>query len=55
MKPFAWTLWLAVVMMLLGAALLVAGVGASGLWIAVIAVGIALVAIARTRTIGARH
>ena len=40
---------LAVVLMLGGAVLLVAGVGASGLWIAVIAVGIALVAIERVR------
>ena len=38
-------IWLAVVLMLGGAVLLVAGVGASGLWIAVIAVGLALVAI----------
>lgn len=55
MRPSAWTLWLAVALMLLGAAMLVADIGASGLWIAVIAVGIALVAIGRTRTIGARH
>ena len=34
-------IWLAVVLMLVGAVFLVAGVGASGLWIAVIAVGIA--------------
>src|SRR6478672_6480057 len=37
-------IWIAVVLMLVGAVLLVAGVGAAGLWIAVIAVGIALVA-----------
>ena len=34
---------IAVVLMLLGAAMLLADVGASGLWIAIIAVGIALV------------
>lgn len=32
-------------MMLLGAAMLLADIGASGLWIAIIAVGIALVAL----------
>lgn len=37
--------WIAVPLMLLGAAMLVADIGASGLWIAVIAVGLALVAI----------
>lgn len=37
-------IWIAVVLMLVGAVLLVAGIGAAGLWIAVIAVGIALVA-----------
>ena len=37
--------WLAVPLMLLGAAMLLADIGASGLWIAVIAVGIALVAV----------
>ena len=40
-------IWIAVVLMLTGAVLLVAGVGAAGLWIAVIAVGIALVATLR--------
>jgi hypothetical protein len=44
MRPL---LWLAVVLMLTSAALLIADVGASGLWIAVIAVGVALVAIER--------
>ena len=39
-------LWTAVVLMLVGAVLLVAGVGAAVLWIAVIAVGIALVVVA---------
>ncbi len=37
--------WIPVPLMLLGAAMLVAGIGAAGLWIAVIAVGIALVVI----------
>jgi hypothetical protein len=37
-------IWIAVILMLAGAVMLVADVGASGLWIAVIAVGIALVA-----------
>jgi hypothetical protein len=37
--------WISLPLLLAGAALLVADVGASGLWIAVIAVGIALVAI----------
>jgi len=37
--------WIAVPLMLLGAAMLLADIGASGLWIAVIAVGIAFVAI----------
>ena len=35
--------WIAVALLLTGAVLLVAGVGAAGLWIAVITVGIALV------------
>jgi hypothetical protein len=38
-------IWLAVPIMLLGAAMLIADIGASALWIAVITVGIALVAI----------
>ena len=37
--------WIAVALMLVGAVLLVTGVGATGLWIAVIAVGVALVAV----------
>ena len=37
--------WIAVPILLLGAAMLLADIGASGLWIAVITVGIALVAI----------
>ena len=36
-------LWVAVPLMLLGAAMLIADIGATALWIAVIAVGIALV------------
>ena len=36
---------LAVVLMIVGAVMLVGGIGASALWIAVIAVGIALVAV----------
>jgi hypothetical protein len=48
--------WVAVVLMLGGAALLVAGVSASGLWIAVITVGIALTVFEWTRgRSGARH
>ena len=42
-------LWVAVVLMLVGAGMLVADVGAAGLWIAVIAVGVAMVAIVQTR------
>jgi membrane protein implicated in regulation of membrane protease activity len=53
MKPFA---WIAVPLMLLGAAMLIADIGAAALWIAVIAVGIALVAISQYRTdTKARH
>ena len=44
MKPL---LWIAVPLLLGGAVLLVAGIGAPGLWIAVIAVGVALVVIGR--------
>ena len=47
--------WIAVAVMVVGAAMLIAGIGAPGLWIAVVAVGIALVAIDRTqrrRTLG---
>ena len=40
-------LWLAVVLMLAGAVFLVSGAGPSALWIAIVAVGIALVAIDR--------
>lgn len=38
-------LWLAVPLMLLGASMLVAGIGSTALWIAVVTVGIALVVI----------
>ena len=41
--------WIAVVLMLMGAVMLIAGIGAPGLWIAVVTVGIALVVIDRTR------
>ena len=47
MKPL---LWVAVPMLLLAAAMLVADVGAAGLWIAVVAVGVALVAIELLRS-----
>ena len=46
--------WIAVALLLTGAALLVAGVGAGGLWIAVITVGIALVAMDGYRRRGHR-
>ena len=42
-------LWVAVPLMLVGAAMLIADIGATALWIAVIAVGIALVAIAQVK------
>jgi hypothetical protein len=41
--------WMAVVLMVMGAVMLIAGIGAPGLWIAVVTVGIALVVIDRTR------
>ncbi len=48
--------WIAVALLLTGAVLLVAGVGAPGLWIAVITVGIALVAVdGYRRRQGHRH
>lgn len=37
-------IWIAVALMLIGAIMLVADVGVAGLWIAVITIGIALVA-----------
>lgn len=49
-------IWIAVPLMLIGAVLLVTGVGAAGLWIAVIAGGIALVAFnLYSRREGQRH
>jgi hypothetical protein len=42
-------LWIAVPLLLLGAAMLIAGIGSTALWFAVIAVGIALVAIGRVK------
>ena len=47
--------WISVTLLLTGAALLVADVGAPGLWIAVITVGIALVAIDGYRRREGRH
>ncbi len=47
MKPL---LWLAVPLLLLAAVMLVAGVGDAGLWIAVVTVGVALVAIDMIRS-----
>ena len=47
MTPFV---WIAVVLTLMGAVMLIAGIGAPGLWIAVVTVGIALVVIDRTRS-----
>ena len=41
--------WVAVPLMLLGAAMLIADIGVTALWIAVIAVGIALVAIGQMK------
>jgi hypothetical protein len=42
MKPF---IWMALVLMVIGAAALVADVGASVLWFAFITIGVAMVAI----------
>ncbi len=42
-------LWIAIPVLLLGAAMLIAGIGAPGLWIAVITVGIALVVIGQLK------
>jgi hypothetical protein len=47
--------WIAVVLLLVGAAMLVAGVGAAGLWISVITIGIALVVIDGRRSRRERH
>jgi hypothetical protein len=46
MTPF---IWIAVALLLIGAAMLVGGIGAPALWIAVIAVGIALITVDRIR------
>lgn len=43
-------LWVVAVLLLLAAVMLIAGVGEAGLWFAVIAVGIAVVVIARSRS-----
>ena len=47
MKPLL--LWIAGPLLLLGAATLIAGIGASSLWIAVTAVGTALVVIGQVK------
>ena len=47
--------WIAVPLMLIGAAMLVADVGSAGLWIAVITIGIALVAIDAYRQRQGQH
>jgi hypothetical protein len=41
--------WIAAVLMIVGAVMLIAGIGEPGLWIAVVTVGIAVVVIDRTR------
>jgi hypothetical protein len=43
-------LWLVAALLLIAAAMLVAGVGEAGLWFAVIAVGVAIVIIDRSRS-----
>ncbi|MGO4597163.1 hypothetical protein [Terrabacter sp. 2RAF25] len=49
-------IWIAVVLMLAGAFMLVTGIGAAGLWIATISIGIALVAFETyRRRPGRRH
>lgn len=48
-------IWIAVALILTGAVLLVADVGAAGLWIAVITVGIALVGTDGNRRRHAQH
>ena len=47
--------WIAVALMLTGAILLVTGVGAAGLWIATITIGIAVVAIEAYRDRQGHH
>jgi len=46
MRPYV---WIAVPLLLVGACMLLVDVGATGLWIAVITVGIALVAIGQRK------
>jgi hypothetical protein len=41
--------WIAVALMVVGAVMLIAGIGAPGLWIAAVTVGIAVVVIDRAR------
>jgi hypothetical protein len=48
-------LWIAAAMMLAAAALLIADVGAPGLWFAVITVGIAAVAVVQARAHHGSH
>jgi hypothetical protein len=48
-------IWIAVALMLTGAIMLVADIGASGLWIAVITIGIAWVAIEGYRNRQGHH
>ena len=48
-------LWVAVPLLLLGAAMLIADIGATALWIAVIAVGIALVTIGQVKPSSTRR
>lgn len=48
-------IWIAVVLMITGAVMLVANVGVAGLWIAVITIGIALVAIETYRHRQGQH
>jgi hypothetical protein len=48
-------LWDGVVLMLFGAVMLVVGVGAPVVWIAVITVGLAMTAIDRSQTHGHLH
>jgi hypothetical protein len=43
------TLWTAAALMLISAAMLLAGVGSAGLWIAIIVVGLALVILSSRR------
>ena len=47
MKPL---LWIVAAMLVFAAAMLIASVGEAGLWFAVIAVGVAVVVISRSRS-----